>query len=158
MAEDPTPDLLDELARELATLAATAASPGHSIAMVCRHHLDGVLPPKRVDAIKARARAILDATGTDPRDLATSWITLADVARTYRTRREIIAARLTRWQFRRECGWPRYFLGEWRFAAAAFKGETAASYFAGLPAWEPYPPPDGCEVQPDHPQFTRVRP
>lgn len=128
--------------------AAGTRQPLKSIAKTLPVYLEG-----RVNAeqyVRIRQAAYEAAEALTKRDFGhpDEWLPLAAVARMFRTREDVLRVELRRFEFRRQCGWPRHLLGDWWFSAAAFDAR-AAHYFAGLPEHEPYDPPADCERGPD---------
>lgn len=157
LAEVDHPDLADikAVATAIAYAAAGAERPKRSIAGICREQLTRRGVPRHVvEEIREEALAIYQVE-IAPRRVTSEFLTVAEVADRLNRSSADVLARLRQWEFRRDMGWPRYLLGEWRFPAAALDAR-AACFFATLPRVEPFTPPRGFALQPEHPEFART--
>lgn len=145
---------LRALANIFVEKAAAAKEPAKSVVKTIPIYLQGRVGQQQYDrvyraalgmAYELKARRTEAVAGLDGDG---EWLSTADLARRLGERRATIEALLmTDPEFRRQCGWPMHFLGEWRIPAAAFD-ERQARYRASLPTREPHVVPQGCTPQP----------
>jgi hypothetical protein len=127
--------------------AAGTRQPLKSIAKTIPAHLAGRVHAELCERIRQAAYEAAEGLSKSDGGNVGEWLPLSRVAEMFKTREDILRVELRQRDFRRQCGWPRHFLGDWWLPAAAFDAR-AAHYFANLPEQEPYDPPADCERLP----------
>ncbi len=150
-------DLILRAAEVAADLAVGKVSPARSIASTCRELRRRLDVSAEVEAqIRTRALSIHRRTVAEIKEggRARGWWRVSDLAAHTQKDPKVIESNLLRWEFRKACGWPMWFLDEWLIPADAVSGPRAAVYHGSKPKWEPYDRdelPAGCTRQPGHP-------